>query len=94
MNQTRRKEIIELLEQQKMTSRQIADFFKVDVPTVLEDLKHISQTLKPLHKKLKEQPAVCNSCGFVFSSREKLSRPSKCPRCRSEDITEPLFWIE
>ena len=92
--QTRRKEMIALLEQQKMTARQLAERFEVEVPDILEDLKHIAQTIKATHKKLKEQWAVCNICGFVFKEREKFSRPSKCPKCRSEGTTEPVFWVE
>jgi len=94
MMQTRRKEITDILEKEKLTAKQLADIFQVEVKFIIEDLKHIKQSLKPFHKKLKEQWAVCNSCGFVFREREKLSRPSKCPSCRSEDITEPVFWIE
>ncbi len=92
--QTRRKEIIEILESRPLTAKQLAEYFKVSVADILEDLKHISQTLKPMHKKIAENLPVCESCGFVFKSREKLSRPSKCPKCRSESITEPVFSIK
>jgi hypothetical protein len=94
MNQTRRKEIIEVLEKEKLTVKQLADLFQVEVRFILEDLRHISQSLKPMHKKIEQLFPVCNSCGFVFRSRKKFSRPSKCPKCRSEDITEPVYWIK
>ena len=94
MIQTRRKEIIEMLEKDRMTVKQLADLFRVEPKFILEDLKHISISLKNVHKKLKEQFSVCNVCGYEFRSREKMSRPSKCPKCRAEDITEPVFWIE
>jgi len=86
--------MIELLEKDKMTAKQLADFFRVDMKYVLEDLKHIAQTVKIHHKKLKIDPSVCNVCGYVFKERDKLSRPTKCPKCRSEDITEPRFYIQ
>jgi hypothetical protein len=90
----RRREIIEILEKDKTTAKKLADMFRVDMKYILEDLKHISQTVKIYHKKLKIEPAVCNVCGYVFKDRERLSRPTKCPKCRSEDITEPLFYIQ
>jgi len=94
MMQTRRREIAEILEKKRLTAKQLADLFRIDMKYVLEDLKHISQTVKVYHKKLQIKPAVCNFCGFVFRERERLSRPTKCPKCRSEDITELVFYIE
>lgn|SRR3989338_2501127 len=91
---TRRREIIELLEKDKLTAKQLADLFRADMKYILEDLKHIAQTVKISHKKLKIEPAVCNVCGYTFKERERLSRPTKCPKCRSEDITEPVFYIQ
>jgi len=38
-------------------------------------------------------PAECRSCGFVFSKRDRLTPPGKCPICRCETIFEPLFAI-
>ena len=94
MIKTIRKDIIEILEKEKHTVKQLSDYFGVPVADIIEDLKHIRQTLKPMHRKLVEQNPLCKHCGFDFRNREKLSRPSRCPRCRSEDITEPVFWVE
>lgn len=33
------------------------------------------------------------SCGFTFRKRERLSTPSRCPVCRSEEITETRYGI-
>jgi len=91
---TRRKEIIEILEKDKTTAKHLADMLRVDMKYILEDLKHTFQTVKIYHKKLKIAPSICNVCGYVFKDRERLSRPTKCPKCRSEDITEPEFYIQ
>ncbi len=45
-------------------------------------------------KELKTKPAYCKSCNFVFKERSKISKPSKCPRCKSEWIEAQMFWIE
>jgi len=89
---TRRQEIIKFLEEQPMSINQIANLYKTKTEEILEDIPHIKKTIHP--KKLKIIPAVCKKCGFVFKERTKLRAPSKCPRCRSEWISEPLFKIE
>ena len=89
---TRRQQIIEILEQQKQTAQQLANYFETTLKEILEDLEHIEKTIKP--RKLKEIPAHCKSCNFVFKERSKVSKPSKCPKCRSEWIEAQMFWIE
>ena len=50
-------------------------------------------TEKDVYSQLEVTPAECRSCGFVFSKRERLTPPGKCPLCRCETIFEPLFAI-
>ncbi len=88
---TRRQEIIEMLEKQPMSINQLANLYKMKIDELLEDFPHIKKTIHP--KKLKITPAVCRKCGFVFKERTKVRAPSKCPRCRSEWIEEPMFKI-
>ena len=38
--------------------------------------------------------AQCEGCGFVFNKRNKLSKPSRCPSCKSERIEPPRFTID
>ena len=40
------------------------------------------------------EPAARLARGFVFRSRERLTRPGACPRCRSTRIDPPAFGIE
>lgn len=89
---TRRKDIIELLSKQAMTVRELAEWFHADAKDIIIDLEHVSQSVKPA--KLTMEPSQCKQCGFVFKERERLKRPSKCPECNSEKITEPVFSIE
>lgn len=89
---TRREKIIEMLQQQKYTAQHMANFFETTLKEILEDLAHIGKSIKP--KKLKTIPAYCKSCNFIFREREKVSKPSKCPKCRSEWIEAQMFWIE
>jgi predicted Zn-ribbon and HTH transcriptional regulator len=60
-----------------------------------EDLRHVERSLKRGGEKLHVDPARCISCGFVFRDRaaRHLHAPGRCPRCRSERITDPRFHI-
>ena len=88
----RREEIIKLLEKRAVSIQQIANMYRTTVEEILEDFPHIKESIKP--KKLRTMPAECRKCGFVFKERTKIKAPSKCPRCKSECIEEPLFIIE
>ena len=89
---TRRKDIVELLSKQSMTVRELSEWFHADARDILIDLEHIAQSVRP--RRLVMEPSACRSCGFVFKKREKHKRPSKCPECKSEKITEPVFSVE
>jgi hypothetical protein len=39
------------------------------------------------------EPAVCRQCGFRFH-HDKLHKPSRCPQCKSNWISDPLISIE
>ena len=89
---TRRQQIIEILQENRQTAQQLANYFQTTLKEILEDLEHIQKSIKP--KKLKTDPAHCKKCSFIFRERGKVSKPTKCPRCRSEWIEAQMFWIE
>ncbi len=89
---TRRKDIIDLLSKQSMTVRELAELFHADARDILIDLEHIAQSVRP--SRLIMEPSSCKSCGFLFKKRERHKRPSKCPECKNEKITEPVFSVE
>ena len=39
------------------------------------------------------EPSACQDCTYTFRDRTRLTRPSRCPRCRSEAITSPRYGI-
>ncbi len=63
---------------------------------IYEHLVHIAKTIRRQSKgklMLYMIPPQCRNCGYVFKDLRKPRKPSRCPRCRSQRITPPLFNI-
>lgn len=86
---TRREKIEELLKKREYSAYELSKILDTKLKTITEDLKHVAKSKKG---KFKIIPAICKDCGFVF--REKIGKPSKCPKCRGERISWPKFRIE
>lgn len=59
---------------------------------VEEDLRHAIRSARAAGERVVIEPAKCKQCGFLFDS-DRLSKPGKCPACRSTRIFEPLVSI-
>ncbi len=94
MHDTVRREIIAVLEQGEHSARDLSSEVKIPEKEVYSHLEHIRKTMNTAGRHLAITPAECKKCGFVFSKRERLKKPGKCPVCRGEAIYEPLFSIE
>jgi predicted Zn-ribbon and HTH transcriptional regulator len=93
---TRRKSIAELLEKSEhpMTAQDICVILDVESRSIVyEDIGHIAKSVRNSGKELLIRPASCGKCGYVFSTRRVASRPSKCPKCRSQWILLPGYLI-
>ena len=87
-----RKDLITLLLDNPLRLSEIARLYSVPLKDVADDMAHLRKTLKQSAYRLHVIPAECRRCGFVFSA-EKLSKPSKCPQCRSTWLEEPVIRI-
>ena len=58
-------------------------------------IQQVERSLRRGSTRLAVEPARCLSCGFVFRERaaRHLHAPGRCPRCRSERIADPRFYI-
>ncbi len=92
-DKTRRQMIIRVLMKRPYTARALAKLFDEQYKVIVEDLFHISKSVLPQHRLIRAH-AVCNTCGFVFKDRLKQSTPSRCPKCKKQDLTHPTFHIE
>ena len=91
---TVRQHIMQLLAGQRYSARDLAYSLRVPERQVEEHLEHIARTVaRDRSRKLIREPAACEQCGFVFRSRSRITRPSRCPVCRSERISAPRYQI-
>lgn len=59
-----------------------------------EAIDKLRRSLQHGDERLHVEPPRCVACGFEFEDRTRVKRPSRCPRCSSERLTKPRFWIE
>ena len=91
--ETVRHAIGELILDEPLSAREISVRAHLMEKEVYGHLEHIRHSLHAGGGHLEVTPAECQSCGFVFAKRDRLTPPGKCPLCRSETIFEPLFAI-
>ncbi|AFM23072.1 transcriptional regulator [Desulfomonile tiedjei] len=90
---TIRKRIAQLLKAGEFTARDISRILHISEKEVYEHLPHVEKSLGNEHN-LIAKPAACLDCGFVFKKRTRFTTPGKCPVCKSEGITPPIFGTE
>jgi predicted Zn-ribbon and HTH transcriptional regulator len=84
-----------LLLDTRLTSRQLAQLVGLSERQVEEHLSHIVKTVaRDRSRRFMLEPSACRDCGYRFRDRSRLTRPSRCPRCRSEAITAPRYGID
>ncbi|MFO0699649.1 MAG: hypothetical protein U0236_10485 [Nitrospira sp.] len=92
---TMRQRIVDLLTDRPMTSHQLAQALGIAERLVEEHLVHVVKTVtRDRSRQFLREPSSCVDCGFMFRDRTRLTRPSRCPHCRSEGITSPRYHIE
>lgn len=90
---TIRRQIIELLEKEKLNALDISQILSVREKEVYEHLDHIRRTLARSGQKLKIYPYVCLACGYVFKERHRLNRPGRCPVCKEGHIRMASYSV-
>lgn len=92
MEQTRREKIAEMLKEEAWSLLDLAKSFSEHIKVIEDDIVHIRKSLSASYK-LKQVPAKCEICDYAFKERKKLKKPSRCPKCKSERIGQPLIEL-
>ena len=90
---TVRHAVIELIRDQPLPAKEISARVHITEKEVYGHLEHIRLSIHASGGLLEVTPAECRACGFVFTKRDRLTPPGRCPVCRHEAIFEPLFAI-
>jgi len=90
---TIRQQLIALLSQREYDARELSQALHIREKEVYEHLSHIARSAASQKQKLITVPSVCISCGYEFEDRRRFTKPSRCPRCKSERIREPAYRI-
>ena len=92
--QTLRQEIIDLLNSEELTIRDLSQAVSLQEKEIIDHLGHIERTLQRQGKKLMVTPYKCLSCGFVFDKRTRFTKPGRCPGCKNSHIQIARFYIK
>lgn len=87
--QTTRQEIIENLKERPHTISDLSKAVGTSEKEIVEQLSHIQKA-----GALQIDPPTCIACGFEFNQRQRLKKPSRCPKCKSNRISTPSFSFE
>jgi transcriptional regulator len=90
---TIRQRIAQLLRVEELTAHEISERAGVREREVADHLRHLEHTLGHGSERLRTVAPECVVCNFRFDARQKHSRPSRCPRCKSERLSPPRFRI-
>jgi hypothetical protein len=88
-----RKQLLDVLAAEPRTASSLARELGLPRRDIEDDLRHLVRSARTAGHRVIVEPARCKSCGFVFGG-DKLSKPGKCPQCRSTWVFEPLLRIE
>ncbi len=82
------------LEEGPATAREISERAGISEKDVVVHLSHLLQSARHRRERVVIESARCVGCGFAFEARDRLSKPGRCPRCRSTRIAPARFSIE
>lgn len=92
-SRTTRQRIADRLRTNTLPAPALAREFEVDTNEVLTHVEHVARSLEATDEQLLVAPPACEDCGFDRFD-DLVNRPSRCPDCKSEAVTEPTFRID
>ena len=91
--QTFRDALYHALREGPETIRELSVRIGAQQKDLLHHLEHLERSLEHTDERLIVDPARCLGCNYTFDERTRLSKPGRCPHCKSTRITLPRFSI-
>jgi predicted Zn-ribbon and HTH transcriptional regulator len=92
-SRTTRERIADRLREETLAAGTLANEFEIRTTTALDHVRHVARSLESTEEELLVAPPTCEECDFADFD-DLVNRPSRCPECKSEAVTEPAFRIE
>jgi hypothetical protein len=85
--------MILLLSEGNCTARELSQTLGIREKEVYAHLAHIARSVVPKGQRLLILSSRCLSCGYVFDTRKRFTKPGRCPSCKNQRIEEPRYRI-
>lgn len=92
-DRTTRQRIADRLRTETTAASALATEFEITTTDALAHVRHVARSLDGTDERLLAAPPECVDCGFSAFD-DPANRPSRCPECKTENLTEPAFKIE
>ena len=89
---TTRERIAAHLREESATPSALAASVETTPASAVRHVRHLARSLEHDDDDLQVAPPACEDCGFDGFD-DPANRPSRCPECKSEAVTEPVFRI-
>jgi predicted Zn-ribbon and HTH transcriptional regulator len=90
---TVREDLRRALREGFVSFRELSVRVRISEKDIAQHLEHLARSVKASGERLDVEPAQCLGCEFVFKDRTRLTKPSRCPRCRGERLAAARFRI-
>ncbi|MFC3956832.1 transcriptional regulator [Halovivax cerinus] len=90
---TTRGRLADRLREEPGTPTELGREFSLSPSTVLTHAEHLSKSLEHTDERLLVAPPTCSECGFEDFD-DLLNRPSRCPSCKHEGVSEPTIVVD
>jgi predicted Zn-ribbon and HTH transcriptional regulator len=90
---TIRRQIIEALKENNLSALELSQLIGIREREVYDHLDHIKRTISSKSENFIMTPSSCLKCGYKFVHRARLTKPSRCPRCKGTRLTRPTYRI-
>ena len=92
-SETDRQAILEALRGATLSLRELSARVSLRERELGAHLEHLALSLRHSDESLIVTPPRCVACDFRFERRERFTKPSRCPRCRSERVEPACFRV-
>lgn len=87
---TRRQQILAAITAEPQTLSALAARLELRRRDIEIELPHLLRSARAAGAAVEIVPSRCRACGFTFG-QDKISKPSRCPSCRSTWLDEPML---